>query len=80
MLAGQAMPGVRDGYCRIERSHSDKDIDYIVITPLDPGAVLKNIPSMVRLALDNKVIDTADFSPLAAKKLNEGLHLLETVK
>jgi hypothetical protein len=61
MFAGQAMPGVRDGYCRIERSHSQKDIDFIVITPLDPGEAIKHIAAIKKFAINSACINTTGF-------------------
>lgn len=59
MLTGHAMPGVQDGYCRIERSHSHGGTDFIVITPLSPEDALKHIPSIKRFALESNVVDKA---------------------
>lgn len=62
MLCGQSMPGARDGYCRIERSHSERGIDFIVITPLDPFEAVKHIPEIKRAARENVVIETNGFN------------------
>lgn len=69
MFAGQAMPGVRDGYCRIERSHSQKDVDFIVIVPLDPGEAVKHIPSIRDGALSNAAICRDGFKERIEKDL-----------
>lgn len=68
MFAGQAMPGVRDGYCRIERSHSAKDTDFITITPLDPIEAVKHVKAIKRLALENACIDTAGVKEMIEKQ------------
>lgn len=57
MFTGQAMPGVRDGYCRIERSHTGTAGERIAIMPLDPLEVVKHIPTIKQNALENAVID-----------------------
>lgn len=71
MFTGEAMPGVRDGYCRIERTHSNHDIDHIQITPLDPIEAVKHIKAIVRLALENNAIDTTGVRELISKILKD---------
>lgn len=58
MLVGQAMPGVRDGYCRIERSQANDKFEVVVITPLDPGEAVKHIPLIKEQAIQNECTDT----------------------
>lgn len=61
MLVGQAMPGVRDGYCRIERSERNEKVEIAIITPLDPGEAIKHIPAIKEFALSSAVCDTAGY-------------------
>lgn len=62
MLTGQAMPGVNDGYCRIERCPSSGNAVTILITPLDPGEAIKHIPMIKQNARQNACIDTNGFN------------------
>lgn len=57
MLTGQAMPGIRDGFCRIERYANE---GMIVITPVSPVDMIKFIPQIAETAETCKVIDTSD--------------------
>lgn len=60
MLTGEAMPGVRDGYCRIERYPGPAPIDEIaVITPVHPVELIKYIPLIAELAEGNASCDTS---------------------
>lgn len=54
MFTGHAMPGVKDGFCRIERVDGR-----IIITPIHPLDILKYIPIMRDLAELNPAIDTS---------------------
>lgn len=80
MFTGEAMPGVRDGYCRIERTHSNHDIDHIQITPLDPIEAVKHIKAIVRLALENNAIDTSDVRELITNVFKEAMTQLNVAK
>lgn len=60
MLLGEAMPGVRDGYCRIERYSDQNGVVVAVITPVGPIEMLKYIPDIIRQAEENACIDKAD--------------------
>lgn len=57
MLTGHAMPGVRDGYCRIERYPGT---EMIVITPLHPVDAIKHIPTIAKFAEENAACDTSE--------------------
>lgn len=59
MLTGHAMPGVRDGYCRIERYPGPKDAEIAVITPVHPTALIQHIPMIVNAAENNATCDTS---------------------
>jgi hypothetical protein len=56
MFTGQAMPGVRDGYCRIERYPNQ---DMVVITPVHPVDLIKHIPTIAKFAEENAASDTS---------------------
>lgn len=58
MLSGQAMPGVLDGYCTIERFATENGFEAVIITPLHPGDTIKRIPLIKKLALENLCVDT----------------------
>lgn len=55
MLTGHSMPGVRDGYCRIERypGPAKEGSEIAVITPIHPTEAIKHIPQIVELATNN---------------------------
>lgn len=60
MFTGEAMPGVRDGYCRIERYPNDeKTGTVVVITPIHPVEMIKHIPLIIQYASENAASDTA---------------------
>lgn len=61
MLTGEAMPGVRDGYCRIERYPGPNE-EIAVITPIHPVEAIKHIPTIALLAESNGSIDTTQVS------------------
>lgn len=56
MFIGEAMPGVRDGYCRIERYPGT---EMIVITPLHPVDAIRHIPAIANYAEENASCDTS---------------------
>lgn len=53
------MPGVRDGYCRIERYADDLDTYVAVITPVGPVHMIDHIPTIAKLAEENAAVDTS---------------------
>lgn len=59
MLTGEAMPGVRDGYCRIERYTELNGETKVVITPIHPVDLIKHIPTIALLAESNAACDTS---------------------
>lgn len=59
MFTGESMPGVSDGYCRIERYPKVDGEDSTVITPIHPVDMIKHLSAIVQLAHDNPVVDTA---------------------
>lgn len=65
------MPGVRDGYCRIERFPGVKDTEISVITPVHPVDMISHIPAIAELAQDNGAIDTSK-APGAYRTIIEG--------
>ena len=70
MFAGQAMPGVRDGYCKIER-YAEGNGTKIVITPVHPVDLIKHIPTIAKFAEENAASDTSSV-PAELKKIIEG--------
>lgn len=63
MLTGHSMPGVSDGYCRIERYPGGKDgAEIAVITPINPAKLVQCIPMIVNAAENNAAIDTSGVS------------------
>lgn len=62
MLTGHSMPGVRDGYCRIERypGTAKEGVEIAVITPVHPVDLIKHIPQIAELAESNKAHDTSE--------------------
>lgn len=73
MLTGHSMPGVRDGYCRIERypGPAKEGVDIAVITPVHPIELIKHIPEIARLALNNASCDTSKV-PETYREIIEG--------
>lgn len=59
MLSGQAMPGVRDGYCKIERVPSVTGGSEVVITPIHPIDMIAHIPAIAIAAEMNPACDTS---------------------
>ena len=57
MFTGHSMPGVRDGYCRIERMPSD---GVVIITPVHPVDMIKHIPLIAEFAEENATCDTSE--------------------
>lgn len=69
MFTGHAMPGVREGYCRIERypeMHGTK----VVITPVHPVDLIKHIPTISKFAEENAACDTSGV-PVELRKIIE---------
>lgn len=63
MLTGHAMPGVNDGYCRIERyAGNNEAAQTIIITPVNPVDMIKHIPIIAQYAHENAAVDTAKVS------------------
>ena len=62
MLTGDAMPGVRDGYCRIERYPVKGELEISVITPVHPVELVNHIPMIAKAAEDNLAYDTSGMS------------------
>lgn len=60
MFTGHSMPGVRDGFCRIERYPESNGETVIVITPVHPIDMIREIPTIAELAEENNSIDTKD--------------------
>lgn len=58
MFTGQSMPGVRDGYCKIERFAETNGETNVTITPVHPVDLIKHIPTIALLAESNGSIDT----------------------
>ena len=71
MLTGESMPGVRDGYCRIERYPGENGFETAVITPIDPVEMVKHIPLIGEYAFNSPVRDTAEV-PSRYFKIIEG--------
>lgn len=67
MFTGQAMPGVRDGYCRIER-YSEGNGTKVVITPVHPVDFIKHIPIIAKFAEENASCDTSGV-PVELRKI-----------
>lgn len=59
MFTGDSMPGVRDGYCRIER-YTEGLYEVVTITPVHPTEMIKHIPGIAKLAEENVFSDTSD--------------------
>ena len=59
MLVGEAMPGVSDGYCRIERYSDQPGTSVAIITPVHPVDMIKHILTIAKLAHDNAAVDTS---------------------
>jgi hypothetical protein len=71
MFTGHSMPGVRDGYCRIERMPNDNGGTEVVITPIWPTDLIKHIPLIAKFAHENPASDTAGV-PSEYRKIIEG--------
>jgi len=71
MFTGQAMPGVRDGYCRIERYPSSDGTTQIVITPLHPLDAIGHIPIIAQFAKENATCDTSSVANRIQKIIGE---------
>lgn len=71
MFTGHAMPGVRDGYCRIERYPSSDGTTQIVITPLHPLDAIGHIPIIAQLAKENATCDTSSVANRIQKIIGE---------
>src|ERR1700677_694150 len=56
MFTGHSMPGVRDGYCQIERYAGDEKV---VITPVHPVDLINHIPTIAKFAEENVSCDTS---------------------
>lgn len=59
MFTGQSMPGVRDGYCRIERMPNVTGGSEVIITPVHPLDMIDHIPTIAKLAEENATCDTS---------------------
>lgn len=60
MFTGHSMPGVRDGYCRIERYPDETNGEMkVVITPIHPIDMIGHILYIAKLALENNSLNTA---------------------
>ena len=59
MFTGQSMPGVRDGYCRIERYAEVNGEVKVVITPVHPVELINHIPLIAKFAEENAACDTS---------------------
>lgn len=57
MLLGEGMPGVSDGYCRIERYSDQQGTCVAVITAISPIDMIKHIPTIAELAHKNAACD-----------------------
>lgn len=71
MFTGQAMPGVRDGYCRIERYPNSDGSTQIVITPLHPLDAIGHIPLIAQFAKENATCDTSSVAHRIQKMISE---------
>jgi hypothetical protein len=60
MFTGGSMPGVRDGYCRIERYPEMNGDAKVVITPVHPEELVNHIPTIAKLAEENNSYNTAE--------------------
>jgi len=71
MFIGQSMPGVSDGYCRIERyAGQEGDARIIVITPIHPTEMINHIPAIAKYAHENAASDTSEI-PQRYRKILE---------
>jgi hypothetical protein len=60
MFTGGSMPGVREGYCRIER-YSELNVESkVVITPVHPVDLIDHIPLIAKFAEENVSCDTSE--------------------
>jgi hypothetical protein len=74
MFTGQAMPGVSDGYCRIER-YPEGNGTKVVITPVHPVDMIKHIPTIAKFAEENAPSDVS----AELRKIIEGEYARITV-
>jgi hypothetical protein len=71
MFTGHSMPGVRDGYCRIERYPEINGDAKVVITPVHPVELINHIPLIAKFAEENAASDTSEV-PKRYRKIIKG--------
>lgn len=59
MFINESMPGVRDGYCRIERYADDPATYVAIITPVHPVDMINHIQTIAKFAHENAAVDTS---------------------
>lgn len=79
MLLGEAMPGIKDGYCQIERYSELNGNTVAVITPINPIDMLKHLSAIIAHAEENACIDKVNVPEILLAFFETHRHRLPAV-